>query len=226
MVAGKGADLRTAFSRARNPKPLIAALAKRALNDRINPKIGAALVGVWDLILGQPFDEGVKDLLPAMAIGAVHQKHAKKKDTSAMIAKLVPLVAKSYFEAELIGAWAHGLKERAELAASQDLVEIAIACPKMREQQHYGFALWIIQASNTKIPLDHARARRFLEACLPHADKDATILHNAACVFAELEDVEGVLAQARAAKERGYDAMDALRKDCLELLPDLAGRLP
>src|ERR1051326_3300132 len=175
MVAGKGAALREAFGRARNPKPLIAALAKRALNDRIDPKIGASLVDAWDLILGQPFDEGVKDLLPAMAIGAVHQKHAKKKDTSAMIAKLTPLVARSYFEAELIGAWSHGLKDREEYAESQDLIEIAIACPKMKEWQHYGFALWIIQESNTKIPLDRARANRFLDACLFRADAHPAI---------------------------------------------------
>src|SRR5689334_16822371 len=107
MVAGKGAALREAFGRARSPQAITKALAKRALNDRIDPKIGAALVEAWDLIVDQKFDKAVKDLLPAMAIGAVHQKHAKKKDTSAMIAKLVPLVAKSYFEAELIGAWSH-----------------------------------------------------------------------------------------------------------------------
>jgi hypothetical protein len=224
MVAGKGAKLREAFGRARNPKPLIAALAKRALNDRVDRRIGAALVEAWDLILSQPFDEGVKDLLPAMAIGAVHQKHAKKKDTSAMIAKLVPLVAKSYFEAELIGAWAFGLKDDKEYAESQDLVEIAIACPKMKEWQHYCFALWIIQESNTKIPLDRARAKRFLDACLPRADMHPAILHNAACVFAELDDVDNVLAQVRELKSRGYDEMPAVRKDCVDLLPSIAGR--
>jgi len=203
---------------------LIAALAKRALNSRIDPKIGAALVEAWDLILAQEFDEGVKDLLPAMAIGAVHQKHAKKKDTNAMVAALVPLVAKSYFEAELIGAWSHGLKNRKQFAASQDLVEIAIACPSMHEWQHYAFALWIIQESNTEIPLDRARATRFLEACLARADMHPAILHNAACVFAELPDADGVLAQIRALKARGYEAMAAVRKDCVELFPDLSAR--
>lgn len=224
MVAGKGAALRDAFARARIPQAITKALAKRALNDRIDPKIGAALVEAWDLILAQKFDEAVKDLLPPMSIGAVHQKHAKKKDTSAMIAKLVPLVAKSYFEAELIGAWAHGLKDRKEYAASQDLIEIAIACPKMKEWQHYAFALWIIQESNTKIPLDRGRAKRFLDACLVRADMHPAIQHNAACVFAELEDVGGVLEQVRALKERGYDAMPAVRKDMIELFADLQGR--
>ena len=224
---GNGEALRAALQRSRNPKSAIAALAKRALNDRVNPKIGAALVGAYDLILSQPFDEGIKDLLPAMAIGAVHQRHVAERDVTEMIAKLMPLVAKSYFEAELIGAWAGGLaQDDHEFAESLDLYEIAIACPKMRETANYVMALWVIQESNTKIPLDRERARRFLRACLPHGKQNPAIFHNAACVYAELGDVDGVVAQIRSLKAQRYDALDAVRKDCLQLHPALAKHTP
>src|SRR4029077_19905523 len=108
--------LREALEKAVNKKAVLAGLAKRAINDRVDRRIGAALVAAWDVILAQPFDEAVKDLLPAMAIGAVHQRPARKKDVDAMVAKLTPLVAKSYFEAELIGAWAGGLSRKKNYA--------------------------------------------------------------------------------------------------------------
>ena len=218
MELGKGAALREAFEKASNKKAVLAALAKSAINNRVDKRIGAALVAAWDVILAQPFDEAVKDLLPAMAIGAVHQRHARKKDTGAMVAKLTPLVAKNYFEAELIGAWAGGLSHRKKYAEALDLIEIAIACPSMHEWQHYGLALWVIQESNTKIPLDHARARRFLDACLSHGKKRPEILHNAACVFAELGDTTGVAAQIRALEASNYAAIETAKKECAELL--------
>lgn len=220
LVKGNGTAVRDAFARSRAPKKVVAALARRALNDRSHPYIGKALVAVHDLILAQKFDEGVKDLLPAMAIGAVSARHESGTDVDAMIAKLKPLVAKSRFEAGLIAGHAMGLAEDGEFAQAIDLMEIAIACPQAGTEL-FVVALWVIQEDNSAIPVDKDRAKRFLAACLPHAIKDPRIHHNAACVYAELEDATRVVQQIRALKAAGYDKLAAVKKDCLKLYPAL-----
>jgi hypothetical protein len=222
LETGRGDKLLELLRGARDPEPMLEWLAARTVNDRTNDDIGRALVGASEFFFEQKLETLAK-FLPAMAIGAVHEKHANGTDTSAVIKRLKPLVAKRRFEAQLIAAWAWGLTtEEKKYAEALDLIEIAIACRSMGDTNFYVTALWLIQEDNTKIPLDEKRARRFLRACLPRAKKNPAIYHNAACVFAELGDVGGVIAQLRAAKESGYHAIETMKRDCVKLMPALA----
>ena len=73
------------------------------------------------------------------------------------------------------------------------------------EPAHYCNALWVVQRDNTQLEVDAARSRRYLAACLPHAESNPAIHLNAAGVYAELEEPEKAIEQLRLARERGVD---------------------
>ena len=82
------------------------------------------------------------------------------------------------------------------------------------DETAYCNALWAVQRDNNKPPLDADRARRYLTACEPHAEKNPAIYINAACVHHELGDLDACRTALAAAKRH------RLRKELAELAKD------
>lgn len=77
-------------------------------------------------------------------------------------------------------------------------------------------ALWSIQADNSGLGVQPDRARRYLQAALPHGPKRPTIFYNAACVLIELQEVEACLRCIRDAVWYSDHALDeAIRAEPL-----------
>ncbi|MCB9610817.1 MAG: hypothetical protein H6716_29805 [Polyangiaceae bacterium] len=77
-------------------------------------------------------------------------------------------------------------------------------------------ALWSIQADNSGLGVQPERARRYLQAALPHGPRNPSIFYNAACVLIELEDVEACLRYIRDAVWYSDHALDeAIRAEPL-----------
>jgi uncharacterized protein (TIGR02996 family) len=73
------------------------------------------------------------------------------------------------------------------------------------ELEHYANALWVVQRDNTGLPVDAARARHYLERCLPHGPRNPTLYINAAGVYTELGELDTAIVQLVAAAEHGVD---------------------
>ena len=80
---------------------------------------------------------------------------------------------------------------------------------------HYCNALWVVQRDNTGLPIDEARSRRYLAACLPHAPANPPIHLNAAGVYAELGDRDAVVLQLRLAAHHRVDVKPFLDEPLL-----------
>jgi tetratricopeptide (TPR) repeat protein len=65
--------------------------------------------------------------------------------------------------------------------------------------------LYAVQDDNNHLGVDEARARRYLERCLPHGPSNPTIFLNAAFVFMELGEHDAALDALAKAKAGGLD---------------------
>lgn len=72
----------------------------------------------------------------------------------------------------------------------------------------YCNALWPLQNDNTGRPVDAKLNDFFLKRCLPYAPSNPAIYFNAACLYAEMHDVEGALDCIEKAKEHEYAEFD------------------
>ncbi|MDC0740070.1 SMI1/KNR4 family protein [Polyangium mundeleinium] len=75
----------------------------------------------------------------------------------------------------------------------------------------YCNALWAVQDDNTHLGKDPARARRYIDACLPHGPENPAIFFNAACVALELDDLDAALGFVKDAVRFGYDGREKMR---------------
>lgn len=74
----------------------------------------------------------------------------------------------------------------------------------------YCNALWPLQNDNTGRPVDATLNDFFLKRCLPYAPSNPAIYFNAACLYAEMGDVEGALDCIEKAKEYDYAEFDEM----------------
>lgn len=72
----------------------------------------------------------------------------------------------------------------------------------------YCNALWPLQNDNTGRPVDAKLNDFFLKRCLPYAPYNPAIYFNAACLYAEMHDVDGALDCIEKAKEHEYAEFD------------------
>lgn len=107
--------------------------------------------------------------------------------------------------AVLAQAWAMGGRPRDALKLFDALVDV-----DHQELGAYGVALWAVQDDNTHLGIDEPRARRYVERCVAHGKGLADIHFNAMFVLLEIGDVDGALAQLKAALEGGF-SRDAAR---------------
>jgi len=97
--------------------------------------------------------------------------------------------------------------ELIEEGAYQDALAIADALIPIYDVELYGLcnALWVVQHDNTGLPLDEARARRYLAATLTRAPANPEMHLNAAAVWIELGDEEAAMRQLLLAKRHEVD---------------------
>jgi tetratricopeptide (TPR) repeat protein len=79
----------------------------------------------------------------------------------------------------------------------------------------YNNALWAVMADNNKLPVDPARHRRFLAACVRHGPENPGIFFNAACAHFELGEIDNTLEMIRAALQHGYHTPQQIRDEPL-----------
>jgi hypothetical protein len=83
---------------------------------------------------------------------------------------------------------------------------------------HYCNALWVAQRDNTRLSVDAARSRRYLDACLLHAEANPAIHLNAACVFTELDEPDSAITQLLLAVQAQLDISAFLNEPLLATL--------
>lgn len=96
--------------------------------------------------------------------------------------------------------------------AAQKAFELALRVERL-PLEAYCNALYVLLPSNSGMPVAPARARRFLQACLPHGPSNPAIFRNAACLHAAMGDWDEALKQIRLARAHGYPKMTEMLKD-------------
>lgn len=77
----------------------------------------------------------------------------------------------------------------------------------------YSAALSAVCRGNSGLPLDRARAQRYLSAALPIGPREPSIFYNAACLWVELGEVDQALECVRQAREHGYPKPEVMQAD-------------
>lgn len=79
-----------------------------------------------------------------------------------------------------------------------------------RDLSIYCNALYAVQHDNSGLGVDAKLNKEFLKKCLPYADRNPAIYFNAACLYAEMNDLDNVYEHLRKASGRifiGYEQM-------------------
>lgn len=69
----------------------------------------------------------------------------------------------------------------------------------------YCNALYVLQKDNTGLPVNYELNHLFLEKCLPFGSKNPAIYFNAACLYAEMNNVDAVFECIDLARKHNYD---------------------
>ena len=76
-------------------------------------------------------------------------------------------------------------------------------------------ATYAVSPSNNGAPADAKRIARYVEAALPHAEKEPALFYNTACLAFELGDTKTALARIRLAIDHGYEKPKQIEKDAV-----------
>lgn len=158
---------------------------------------GGALPRYWRAWLAQP----------THALKAIRQGNAEKLKSS--LDSFPP-------SSRTIEAINQGLSEfmtqlaQSEPQSARECFDLVIGLPGL-DPWHYVTALWVVQTDNTHLPVDPERARRYLEAALPHADRTPAIYLNAACVVFELGETAQAFEYLKKAARAGSPGLEEVR---------------
>jgi len=115
--------------------------------------------------------------------------------------------------ADALARKAYELARAGAFPGALALFDRVVALPGL-DRATYCNALWAVQVDNNKLPLDPARARRYLATCQPHAEDNPPIYINAACVRYELGELDACLAALAAARRhRLHTELEQLRRE-------------
>lgn len=95
--------------------------------------------------------------------------------------------------------WIQSQRFAEALTLFDDLLTVRHLAPRA-----YSLALWAVQHDNNRLGLQLTRARAYLAASLRHGAFDPAIFHNAACVYAELGDPQGMVVAVKCALRHQY----------------------
>ena len=113
-----------------------------------------------------------------------------------------------------LGTLAYNLTQQDQFEDALRLFERLIDAPGLHKSV-YNNALWAVMDDNNKMPVQHDRARRFLDACLPHGPDNPSIFYNAACAYFELDEINRVYEQLQLAIEHDYPRPEQMRAEPL-----------
>jgi hypothetical protein len=139
MAAGDGPAFVAAVA---NKKPeTLKKLGERADVTRWDVRVGRCLLGAAEFLLAQP-DDVIRDFLPTLAIAAAREHHykaaASRAAAEAVLARLRPFVERSAWAADLIArSGCHYIRVHDGRAEARDLLELARACPAMKNNEWF-----------------------------------------------------------------------------------------
>lgn len=81
---------------------------------------------------------------------------------------------------------------------------------KINDLSPYCNALYVLQKDNTGLPVNYELNHLFLEKCLPFGPKNPAIYFNAACLYAEMDDVDAAIECINKAREHNYDGYSTM----------------
>lgn len=81
---------------------------------------------------------------------------------------------------------------------------------KVNDLSLYCNALYVLQKDNTGLPVNYELNNLFLEKCLPFGPKNPAIYFNAACLYAEMNNVDAVFECIDLARKYNYDGYAAM----------------
>ena len=112
----------------------------------------------------------------------------------------------------IMGALAWKLCHAGRVAEAQTLYDAVIEA-EQPPLNACATALWAIQNDNSHLGVLEARARRYLERCLPHGPRNPLVFYNAIGVAFELGDIDAALAMTRDAVRYGFTPLADIRED-------------
>ncbi len=179
-----------------------------------------SLLAVADLLIGAPaLDNKVKFILATVAAPLRHQApdpapEALVRHAEAVMAATKTWVTNDRHFANRISDLGYNLAMEGSFPAAIDLFDLLVDVDGLK-MGTYCNALWVICRGNNNLPLQPARARRFLSGCVPHGPENPAIFYNAACVHMELGEHDMVLRSLSAAIENGYASINAMKNEPL-----------
>jgi uncharacterized protein (TIGR02996 family) len=103
-----------------------------------------------------------------------------------------------------LGDRAHELIREAKYLEALAIFDELVECIDL-PLQHYCNALWVAQHDNTKLPIDPARSRKYLAACVPFGAANPPIHLNAAGVCVEIGELDAAITNLVLAARGGVD---------------------
>lgn len=185
----------------------------------------AMVLGVYDL----PAVKGSKDraVLAAVMMAAMHLHTAKgtaatlKKSAAAALDLVKKRIAQEPDMAYDFGGYAFDLVGQGRWEAALETYELALKNKHNADLSTYNNALWHVNPAINGLPLDAARAKRFLAVCVPHGEDQPNILVNAAYLYLSLGDTKKALAHAKLAVTHGYNGKELVKEKELAQLRSL-----
>lgn len=81
---------------------------------------------------------------------------------------------------------------------------------KINDLSPYCNALYVLQKDNSGLPVNYELNHLFLEKCLPFGPKNPAIYFNAACLYAEMNNIDAVFECINLARKYNYDGYTAM----------------
>lgn len=103
-----------------------------------------------------------------------------------------------------LGGPAYALAQEGLWRAALDAYELALRS-RNGDLSTYNNALWHLSPTVNGLPIDRARAKRWIALCVPFGEDEPNILVNAAALSLALGDEKSALRYAARAVDEGYD---------------------
>ncbi len=207
---------RKAFHASTDPADLLRLTGDAADRNRTSIQQGRMLLTLADLLLAQP-PSSIHRFLPTLVIAAVHAgavgSRKRAELGASILARLRPRLAQEALEAELVCAWANALTKQGKHREAVGLFDVALDCKRLSPADYCNGLFAVHRAHGTEAQAEESQVRYFLNRCLPMADKNPAIYHNAACVLMDLGDRSAVLDQFRYAIDANYEGLEAMKSD-------------
>ncbi len=176
--------------------------------DGNDPQQLETLAGAADLLLDRELPYAMVVLLARAAL------ELKVDQAEEIQEGVLRQCASNPLTASFLGQCAYDLMQAGHWEAALGIYDLLLELPTT-DLTTYNNALYAVMDDNSGLGVQPERARRYIEAALPHGPENPSIFYNTACVYIELGETDRVFEYVRKALEHGYSDPQKIRDEAL-----------